>query len=1249
MKQKFLNSFRLRAVALLAIFCAGVSVAWGEDPLYTLSFTKLTTGTNYNSYTNYHSITCNEVGWSVRGNQSVGEYIRVGGKNTTATDCPLISTDVLSSTKKIGKVVINHDGIGNGKNSTITINSITVEGSTNSSFENSISKTINSPSVSVQRSGTLEFIPEEEWAASSYFKITVNYKIVGSNNCYLTINTIDFYEATSAPLILADNVDIAYNVTSGSIGYTINNPVANGSLTAATTADWITLGNISETVPFTCQANDVIQAREATVTLTYTYNTNETTTKNVTITQAGNPNAPGSQNTPYTVAQARAAIDANAGITGVYATGIVTAIPTAYNSDYNNVTFNFVDNKGDNNFLQAYRCGGNEAANIKVGDEVVVYGNLTYHQGSQTYEFAQGCTLVSLTHPVSTEPSVTVDPATINATYAGGNGTLELTYENIPEPFSFDYYFCDVNGGELQGDEPDWIYAEITEPAGDEGYSVSYIIDANNGEARTAYFKVYTTIGDELNPEEVYAIVTVNQEEYVAPTYAELPFSFNGGRADIENTDGLYQEGLGTDYNANTNPTTKLKFDGTGDYLLLQFNERPGTLAFDIKGNTFSGGTFKVQTSEDGITYTDLKTYTELTDTQNEEFDNLGENVRYIKWIYTEKSSGNVGLGNIVLQKPSTDATLVITPAEVAVGYEGVDDGTLDVTTANMNNIFGAYLVYYDPEDTETSIDVEPDWIQIGYDWTQEPIQLSYTVEENLSNESRTACFKYVLMCDEGPIESNLVTITQAAAPAQYELTIEPFENLEMFTYLGDVIDPVLDGSGILQVLEGTEVMISVGAESGYVLQSLIVDGENVTAHIDETGAYTFTMPDHDVTITATAVEDVAPAGGNYVRITSLDQLTDGCKVIIAARYDEEHTNGYYAMPGETSGRPTGVAFTSETSGNDEILPATITASEDTYYWTVNVTNDGYTFTNADGQMIGYTTSTNFATGGNNTAWTIVRETAEETAMVAEYTGFVIRNGNTNTRAFAFNGTAFGAYATTNMNAAGYNFFLDFFVQTEAVEPETATITFYNECYDVDEDNVTRFYVTYSNESAFVVPNNDDLIVSEIALDEEGKFVVESYKPGAIVPANTGVLVSALQPEEYDIVLSDEEGESIFDEDNCLRHTNYGPNGIMDDQMEAADSDCTYYRLSMYNGTDIGFWWGADKGAAFSLAPNKAYMVVPNSIDVKGFAMNDIVDCIKAIETQKAEGNVIYNLAGQRVSKMQKGIYVVNGKKVLVK
>jgi hypothetical protein len=87
-------------------------------------------------------------------------------------------------------------------------------------------------------------------------------------------------------------------------------------------------------------------------------------------------------------------------------------------------------------------------------------------------------------------------------------------------------------------------------------------------------------------------------------------------------------------------------------------------LSFDIKGNSFSGGTFTVQISADGETYTDLSSYTKLGDTQTEIFD-LDEDIRYIKWIYTTKVNGNVGLGNIV----------VIAPEDIVVSFNKRAEG----------------------------------------------------------------------------------------------------------------------------------------------------------------------------------------------------------------------------------------------------------------------------------------------------------------------------------------------------------------------------------------------------------------------------------------------------------------------------------------------------------------------------------------------------------------------------------------------
>jgi hypothetical protein len=61
----------------------------------------------------------------------------------------------------------------------------------------------------------------------------------------------------------------------------------------------------------------------------------------------------------------------------------------------------------------------------------------------------------------------------------------------------------------------------------------------------------------------------------------------------------------------------------------------------------------------------------------------------------------------------------------------------------------------------------------------------------------------------------------------------------------------------------------------------------------------------------------------------------------------------------------------------------------------------------------------------------------------------------------------------------------------------------------------------------------------------------------------------------------------------------------------------------------------------------KAYL--NTSAGVKGFAFlfDDDPDAISSLLTSPEEEGRVYNLAGQRIQKMQKGINIVNGKKVL--
>ena len=184
--------------------------------------------------------------------------------------------------------------------------------------------------------------------------------------------------------------------------------------------------------------------------------------------------------------------------------------------------------------------------------------------------------------------------------------------------------------------------------------------------------------------------VTVTQSKV---DYATMPFAFDGGKNYLPI--GLTGT-LGNDYGS----SPKLGFRNTGDNLILKLNEAPVSIIYDIKGNSFSGGTFKVQVSADGTTYNDLKEYTTLGDTQTDTLINNTNTVRYIKWIYTNKSNGNVALGNI--QVYDVEFTIIknnaiINDLTIADGTAYVvENGVVLTLTGTVSNTNPANLIIED-------------------------------------------------------------------------------------------------------------------------------------------------------------------------------------------------------------------------------------------------------------------------------------------------------------------------------------------------------------------------------------------------------------------------------------------------------------------------------------------------------------------------------------------------------------------------
>ena len=190
-------------------------------------------------------------------------------------------------------------------------------------------------------------------------------------------------------------------------------------------------------------------------------------------------------------------------------------------------------------------------------------------------------------------------------------------------------------------------------------------------------------------------------------------------------------------------------------------------------------------------------------------------------------------------------------------------------------------------------------------------------------------------------------------------------------------------------------------------------------------------------------------------------------------------------------------------------------------------------------------------------------------------------------------------------------------------------------------------YGTYYTEDAFVMPEG----VTGYTITEKNRESLTlnaAYPANEVVPAKTALLLKATETPAtnqvftYTIVNSDK----VAPAENLL----HGSVEATETHVEGATA---YYKLAQ--GEDgLGFYWANANGTAFTNGANKAYLAVKgNFSQMRGFSFESMTTGINNVvaNTNNSKNAVIYDLNGRRVNSLNaaKGVYIVNGKKVIVK
>ena len=216
----------------------------------------------------------------------------------------------------------------------------------------------------------------------------------------------------------------------------------------------------------------------------------------------------------------------------------------------------------------------------------------------------------------------------------------------------------------------------------------------------------------------------------------------------------------------------------------------------------------------------------------------------------------------------------------------------------------------------------------------------------------------------------------------------------------------------------------------------------------------------------------------------------------------------------------------------------------------------------------------------------------------------------------------------------------------DITEAAVTTVTFST---NAEEGNTGVYYGTLYSDKAIEMPNT---VIGTTMTYANGKLEFgKDYNPGDVVPAGTAILVaSAYKGDHTATIVADD--TQVAPADNVLKGSTT--------EATPSDQNSYFYILTFSlenNVKTLGFYWQTEDGHSAKIPAGKAYLKLPANAAtaaVKGFALeNGGVTGIESIKADNDKAATIYSISGVRmngsVSNLPKGVYVVNGKKVMVK
>lgn len=418
---------------------------------------------------------------------------------------------------------------------------------------------------------------------------------------------------------------------------------------------------------------------------------------------------------------------------------------------------------------------------------------------------------------------------------------------------------------------------------------------------------------------------------------------------------------------------------------------------------------------------------------------------------------------------------------------------------------------------------------------------------------------------------------------------------------------------------------VLINENTGYIVTGNKAGTYTITATVDENETYTSASATCVLTVTAPAPPSYKVAAPTYYKkITSTDELAAGGTYLIVCEGAKKALSATVSTVGYTQGEKNTVTNeTAATLGEFELI---------------DTSEDGaplYEFL-VDNKYLSSTTSTNISLAtsvSDKTKWKVnfdkdgnVEIDSYSTVTASTPRGLLFQTGQ-----------AIKHYAISNRGAGNY-----------------PALQLYQKVTDLAISTLTNGYATFVTDVPYAMPKGACGYAVTVAPHVGVITKTEAYTEGSQVPAQTALLIGGASGTNYYPAVLKENVAATYSGENYMEGRRTAE-GYTNSQRGV---DVYYYKLALNSASEPkpGFYYGATGGAAFKLTkPTTAYLAVPKNITpVNGYLIDFDGEETGISTIAPTNGNAdgaIYNLNGIRMAQplrnLPKGVYIVNGKKVI--